>query len=318
MSTVATMTPNVGNDCSLSIIVPSINGIEYLQRCVRALRGQLASTDELIVPDATVGRAALELESFPGLIVRVVENPVGVGLPELRSLGLSLAKGAVIAMTEDHCVPEHDWCAELRRLHCVFPEQVIGGPIENGAKQTLVDWACYFCEYGDFMLPLVEAPAGAVPGTNASYKRSLVEANGSLFAAGLWDYFLHQQLAQRGATFRMEPRLRVLNVKSFTRAQFDEQSFAFARSFAQVRLRGASAIQVWKWRLLSPALPFLKTARHARKILTKKRRHLREFVGSLGWVFWFQCVWSAGEMVGYWSHRRHADPAEPKTETLRT
>ncbi len=134
-------------------------------------------------------------------------------------------------MTEDHCVPEHDWCAELRRVHRTYPEQVIGGAIENGAKGSRVDWACYFCEYGDFMLPLRHAPAGAVPGTNASYKRELVDAHRCLFLEGWWDYFLHQELARRGATFRVEPRLRVLNAKSFTREQFDAQSFDFARDF---------------------------------------------------------------------------------------
>lgn len=282
----------------LSVLIPSLNGFHYLGPCITALRNQTIRPDEVIVVDCTPDLAARQIPSFDGLRIEILSEPVGV--PQMRSIGFKIATGDLIAMTEDHCVPSRDWCAMIRKSHDENPEEVIGGAVENGAVQTLVDWSSYFCEYVDFMLPLKNAPSGPVPGNNVAYKRSVVERHLPLFAAGLWEFFIHAELAKSGVKFRMDPRIRVLHWKNFTAQDFQSQSFHFARSFAAMRAMRASQVQLLKYRFLSPVLPAVVMARLIKKVMAEKKRCRREFLLSLPWTFWFQLCWCAGEISGYW------------------
>ena len=92
----------------LSVIVPSLNGYKHLSRCVEALRNQTIPPDEIIIIDSTPEHAAAKLEPIPTVQTHILERPVGV--PEMRSIAFRTAKGEVIAMTEDHCVPATNWC----------------------------------------------------------------------------------------------------------------------------------------------------------------------------------------------------------------
>lgn len=282
----------------LSVIIPSLNGYGYLTKCIEALRIQTVPPDEVIVVDSTSDRAASKLASFDGLRTHFLDQPLGV--PEMRSIAFQIAIGDVIAMTEDHCIPASNWCEQIRELHSRYPEEVIGGAVENGTTDTALDWACYFCEYLDFMLPLTHAPRGTVPGNNVSYKRSVMEKHLSLFTAGLWEFFVHAELSKQGVQFRMDPSLAVLHCKPFTASDFQSQSFYFARSFGAMRAQIAGSAGLWMFRFLSPALPALVMWRLFRKVMLEKKRNRKQFLLSLPWILWFQLCWCAGEITGYW------------------
>ena len=55
-------------------------------------------------------------------------------------------------MTEDHCVAGDGWLQSVVRAH-EAADAAVGGAVENGATDRVVDWAVYFCEYGRYMLP---------------------------------------------------------------------------------------------------------------------------------------------------------------------
>ncbi len=282
----------------LSVIIPSLNGIKYLSKCIEGLRQQSLPPEEVIIIDSTVGHIAKEIPDFEGLKIHFLAEPVGV--PEMRSIGFRMAEGDLVAMTEDHCIPTRNWCENIRRLHEKYPEEVIGGAVENGATESLIDWSCYLCEYLDFMLPLIDAPKGTVPGNNVAYKRSVINSHKDLFMAGLWEYFVHAELAKAGITFRMDPSLVVLHRKYFTVNDFQTQCYYFARSFGAMRVSQVTSSQLWFYRFVSLSLPLLVIGRLFEKVFWRKRARYKEFLLSLHYTIWFQLCWCCGEITGYW------------------
>ena len=48
----------------------------------------------------------------------------------------------------------------------------IGGAVENGVCDTVLDWAAFLFEYSAFVPPIRSGPTLALPGTNVAYRRS--------------------------------------------------------------------------------------------------------------------------------------------------
>jgi len=282
----------------LSVIIPSLNGIKYLSKCIEGLRQQTQPPEEVIIIDSTPNHIAKQIPYFDGLKIHFLDEPLGV--PEMRSTGFRIAEGDLVAMTEDHCIPTPNWCENLRLLHKQYPEEVIGGAVENGATDTLIDWSCYLCEYLDFMLPLIDAPSGTVPGNNVAYKRCVIEKHKKLFTSGLWEYFVHAELAKAEVKFRMDPTLVVLHCKYFTVNDFQMQSYYFARSFGAMRVYNVKPFQLWFYRVFSLGLPILVISRLFNKVFLRKKSRYKEFLLSLHYTVWFQLCWCFGEITGYW------------------
>ena len=67
-------------------------------------------------------------------------------IPQLRKHGIIMAKGEIIALSEDLCTFESDWCQEILTAH-KSPYSVIGGAIENASVNNSLNWAVYFFDY---------------------------------------------------------------------------------------------------------------------------------------------------------------------------
>ena len=57
--------------------------------------------------------------------------PAGTTVPDLRKEGIRSAGGEIVALAEDHCVFDGNWCAELKKAH-ESDYQVIGGVDPEG------------------------------------------------------------------------------------------------------------------------------------------------------------------------------------------
>jgi hypothetical protein len=90
------------------------------------------------------------------------------------AVGLQLARGQIIAMTEDHAVPAADWIREIRAAH-ERPYAVIGGAIENAVDRPL-NWALYYCDFGRNGRPMPAGEAESVSDVNVSYKREALNS----------------------------------------------------------------------------------------------------------------------------------------------
>src|SRR5216684_2696057 len=137
---------------ALSVVIASVNGYRYIAQCLRSLTGQRGPERAEII---------------------VVEDPRSI--PALRAIGIRKAKGDIVVTTEDHCVFEPGWYDRIIEAHGTTSHAAIGGAVENGSRDRLVDWAAYICEYGKFMLPFEAGSVTDLPGPNVSYKREVLE-----------------------------------------------------------------------------------------------------------------------------------------------
>lgn len=282
----------------LSVVIASINGCRYLQSCLAALAVQQGSVRaEVIVADC-VGQAVRDYVAAFHSDVHLISFDEPKSVPELRAAGILASSGAIVAITEDHCIPEPDWYESMLRAHAANPAPAIGGAVDNGATERLIDWAVFFCEYSNFISPV---PSGAVhdlPGPNVCYKRSALQDLEPLIREGYWETFLHWNLEAAGHALISDPGMRVIHKKDFAFRSFFLERFHYGRAFAGTRNTFVSPKRRLYYLLFAPALPPVLIIRIARRVLSRGR-HRTAFVRSLPYILLFMVAWSAGELAGY-------------------
>lgn len=282
----------------MSVVVASVNGLPYPLACLEALRAQEGGiTSEVLVADCTgPATVAAIKERFPE--VRVLAYDEQKSVPWLRAAGMRAARGRLVAVTEDHCVPHPNWYVRIQEAHKEFGWAGVGGGVENGSTKRLVDWAVFFCEYSQHMSPVPMGPSNFIPGMNVAYDMEALAPLKDMFAEGLWENFLHDKLRAEGHVLGMDPAILVSHQKYFTVRMFLSERFHYSRSFAGMRVRDASLKSRIMWAAATPLLPFLLMARITKNVV-KRKRHLSWFVRALPLVLVFSVMWSIGELVGY-------------------
>ena len=295
----------------LSVVVTIVDGGETLARCLDALSRQRESPSlEVLVPwDASVpGMAELE-RRFPGFTFlplgrletqRPVRSPAGQHelYDRRRSAGLARAGGELIAILEDRGVPRPDWARQMATLHRSMPHAVIGGAIEN-ARDTSLNWAVYFCDFGRYQLPFEGGPREYVSDVNICYKRRALEATRDLWATRYHETTVHWALQRQGETLYLSPQVAVDQMRDGLRmGSLLRERFGWGRLFAYTRAREIPAGRRLMLAILSPALPPLLWWRHLRGRMQRGAgvdRYLRAGLA----VFLLLTAWSAGEFLGY-------------------
>lgn len=89
------------------VVVVSFRDPALLAQCLEALRPQCARTGAELVVARAGESAGLPQECLDG--VETVPGPLPTAVPQLRGAGIALAKGSIVLVTEDHCVPADDW-----------------------------------------------------------------------------------------------------------------------------------------------------------------------------------------------------------------
>ncbi len=281
----------------ISVVVVSLIGLPVIDECLRALEGQKGDFDAEII---VVGRPADKTrehisKTFPE--IKLIQSAKGLGIPQLRALGMAEASGEIIAITEDCCIPHENWFEEITQAHRSGYD-VVGGAIENGGTDRIVNWAAYLCEYSQAMLPIPDGEVDGVAGNNASYKREIFDKLDESIKTDYWEYFIHQELRKQDVKILSVPEIVVLKKKEFSFLYFFVQRFYFSRSFAGMRSNLIPASRRIISALLSPALPLVMTLRIGRQVFTKKK-YIKEFVLSLPFLSIFMLSYAAGEFTGY-------------------
>ena len=157
----------------LSVIVATTNPWPEIQDCLNSVYHQIEETGSELIIATGVNDAIPEqiLKKYKHL--KMLFFP-GADVFELRARVLALAKGEIIAITEDHCTVSENWCAGIIKSHQDNPDfPAISGAILNGSPHSLFDRANYFSIFSDFLPPIQADKINHVPpAANASFKRS--------------------------------------------------------------------------------------------------------------------------------------------------
>jgi len=280
----------------VSVIIPSVTGLPAIAECLSALDNQKCDfAFEVIVVDRTEDKTAEYIcERFPRVKLTKLSAPCGI--PEMRAVGMAQARGEFLAITEDHCIVPQNWLAEIIKAH-ESGYQVVGGAVENGSPERLIDWAVFLCEYSAFMPPIAAGETPFITGNNTSYSRLLIEQADESLKKDYWEYFLQDELKSLGTKFLSAPTLVVSHKKEFGFFYFLSQRFYYSRSFAAMRKRRSSVAEQITYLLYTPVLPFHLIWRIARNVKRKKRNR-KEFFLSLPLLLIFMGSYALGELAG--------------------
>lgn len=305
---------------ALSVVVaPTGARGAFLAGALAALAAQRgAPAFEVIVPvDASIAHADLAAR-FPDVRFLAVDGTAELSRspdPGLaheaidlrRSAGLAAARGALVALTDEHARPRSDWCAQIAAQHAQSPRAAIGGAIENDRDRAL-NWALFFYDAGRYQNPLDEGPAPFVSDLNVAYRRDALERVRA-WQPKYHETGLHEALRAAGETTALS-RALVVGVDRGAMSLRDalRERVGWARLYAGRRAREVAPHVRALLCVGAPALALLLLARQAR-LAFARGRHRGAFLRALPLLALLDLAASYGELLGYATGRataRHA------------
>lgn len=294
----------------LSVVVTWVDGPPALERCLAALAAQQSPPPmEILVPfDSTVDGVPALAARFPSAafidLGRIPPDPSERGFgaeheryDRRRAAGIAAARGELIAIVEDRCVPRAAWARTVDDLHR-DRRRVIGGAIEHAGRGAW-NWAVYFCDFGRYGLPLRAGAARYVSDVNVSYKKEALEATRALWRERYHETTVHWALQRAGETLYLDPAMIVDQHRdSLGGARLLAERLHWGRLFASTRAREVGAGRRALLALLTPLLPLLLWGRQLRLQLGKPAKRGR-FLALSPLILLLLGFWSAGELWGY-------------------
>lgn len=280
-------------EIKLSIVIAAWNGVTPLRQCLASLEKQ---TDR-------IGSEVIVVSNFPvsadesSTEAKFLQLPATATVPELRSRGIELANGEVVALLEDHCVFDSNWCREIKKAH-ESTDAVIGGSVENASVRKALDWAVYFYDYGKYMLPNTAGAADSLSGINTSYKRTNLEEIAEVYRNGFFESEVNEELKKRGHQLVLVPSAIVYHNKSYEVKRAAEHSYHLARSYAAKRVSAVSISKRITFTVFSLILPVLLPLRII-STTVKKGRNISQMIRALPFIILLMFIWSYGEFCGY-------------------
>ncbi len=282
----------------VSVIVGTGEGWPYVRELVNALRAEAESSGaEVVIADGSDNPAPTAAELGPN--VRWLSSP-GDSVFVLYALAMRAARGEVLALTEDHAMPRVGWISAVQRAHDEHPDAAaIGGAIENGTTDGLMEWASYFTTQGPHMSPLGNR---VVPATtneaNVSYKRKVVEDVDPDEGTGFMAILYNRRLADSGYVLRVDDRIVVDHFETTGLGPTTAIHFHNGRSVGGFRRERGMSNEDWVRMLVSLTLPAWRTVRVLR-VGWAKGRLRRQLVASAPFALWLEYVQGIGHLTGY-------------------
>lgn len=283
---------------ALTIVVPSVNGLQDLVPCCDALAAVRARTPIDVLVVNRLGTEVTRAVTAKHPWITTLEMPPTTTIPEMRHAAFARVTTPAVAVIEDHVIVPPEW---PERALGVLAEgfEVAGGPIENAATGRLLDWATFLCEYAACLPPLPEGDATWLPGNNIVYARTLLERYRPVTAEGKWENRLHDQLRADGVRLERRASLLVGHKKHFGFFEYLSQRFLYSRSYAGARVAGAALPKRAAIGVAALALPAVMFLRIEQSLLAKGVPKAR-LLATMPFIAVFTMSWGLGEVVGYW------------------
>jgi hypothetical protein len=286
----------------MSVVLATPDTYDTIRTTIRFLRGQtvLDALELVIVAPsaATLGLDEAAVEGFHSHQVVEVGRVTSIGTA--NAAGVRRARAPVVALTEDHVLPEPDWAEALIAAHR-GPYAAVGVVVRNGNPDNLVSWADLFIGYGPWLDPTPAGPADFLPGHNTSYKRDVLLAYGDDLEKMLEaETVMHWNLRARGFEICVEPAAKIGHVN------FARLEVWIPVQFHMGRVFGASRAGNERWSILrramyacgAPLIPLVRLKRIVRDV--RRRGSLNTIlVRALPMLAFGLTLDAIGQMAGY-------------------
>ena len=283
---------------SASVIVASGAGGDFLFRCLVSIREQVAKGGgEIVVVDrrgeATRQRIARE---FPEVHVVAAPGPRRPSVPQMRRIGVEVARGDIVAILEEHCTAPSHWfetiVGSLARA-----DAAIGGPILDSEFTRLRDWCVYFSEYHNFLPSWRDGERFMLNGANIAYWRAKLLRHRDVLDSGYWEVVVHPHLSREGA-FRAIDAMGVHHTGPFDYGYYLRQRYLLSRVWGGTEKDHAPLVRRAIHVLAGPIFPLFLFGRVTRRVLEQDRR-VGKYLAALPLLVPVWVAYSWGEWLGY-------------------
>lgn len=223
----------------VSVIVVAYRANDTIDDCLHSLCAQASDVpfEVILVESSGDGTAEALQRAYPALRVLKTERRKFPG--EGRNLAIEVARGRILAFMDADCTVGPDWLSTVARAHQESDRLVVGGIIDNGARDSLVSWAYYFCEFSLWLPSAKARPIPEIAGCCLSMKRCAFDRYGP-FLGGTYcsDTVLLRAMGRDGHGVQFVPAIRVYHhvIKSGI-PQFLAHVFQHRQAYARVTAR---------------------------------------------------------------------------------
>jgi glycosyltransferase involved in cell wall biosynthesis len=207
----------------ISVVVPVYNTEAHLEACIAGLLGQQFSgaCEYILVDNNSTDRSAEIVKRYPA--IRLLSQPKQ-GSYAARNLGLSEARGQIVAFTDSDCVPRPDWLERITHAMQNPEAGIILGRREFQApSRQVTSLAAYEAHKARYILSGADREVFFGYTNNMAVRKSLLEAVGPFVELG------------RGGDV------------VFVRRSVDRFSTRIVRYSPDVVIRHQEITSVWKW-----------------------------------------------------------------------
>lgn len=282
---------------ALSVVVVRVAGGEAVASTLSALAPCVVAREDievLVVGEDGMGTVHVPVEVAHA--VRWLSASAGAGPARLRSVGVLAARGAVIALTEDHCTPSAGWCASIVRAHAAAGPRVVGGPIAPHPDMRGADLAFYLTAYVRYMPPRAPGPVPSLSDCNVSYHRDSLDLVADIWREAWVETDVHAALASRGIPLHLDPHATVVQHRVIDLPAACEEQRVHGAAYGRGRAARTSAAAR---RVLTAATWVLPAVAALRAWRVGSSLGASRLAGAMPAFLRLMFAWSAGERAGY-------------------
>src|SRR5262249_43250013 len=145
---------------------------------------------------------------------------------QLAARALHEARGDLVLLTEDHCIPGPGWVGQL--CAALMPGRAaVGGVIETDSAISKADWAFWFVDYFRYWRPVSAGPSPTLSVCNVAYREEYLTQIAPLWADGFLETTVHEALRQRFGSLWIIPEAEVRTSRHVRMADAILERYAF-------------------------------------------------------------------------------------------
>lgn len=292
----------------LSVIVPSYNAANTIERCLTSLINQdVKDPYEIIVVDSSDDETPRIIsEKFPS--IRLIHLKERTFPKAARDLGLMHAAGQFVAMIDADCVAAPDLLAKMLERHRTSTYAAVGGALRNGTPWSITGTVGYLSEFSNQLPSAKKGLTRALVTANVCYRRDVLEV--CRISENIWpgeDALLHWKIYKSGWPLLFDPEIQVTHLNRTGLKAVLRHQHRLGLSQAQARkialdLPGSIFL---RHPILGVSLPFV------RLFLVMGRLVSYRDWKNLGMLFLFLPLFMAFAIVWAWGFIREAKFGTP-------
>lgn len=283
----------------LTVIVPAVDDYPTVFEAIRAVEDQSAfdRLELLLVVPSLAGFAAPADFAARHPRARVVEAGRRIVLHEARAIGVREARAEWVFLLEDHCLPCPDCMEQLLNRIGEGTWSAVGPAIACGNRRSVSGKAANLLTYGEWMNCSEAGERRYVTGYSSAWRRDALLLLGPTMDRELAiPSRLQERLRARGGRLFFEPAAVMIHWEASSFGDISRILFRQGTGMGHVR-HGNSTLPA---RLLATIIVPLLAGHRTLRGIRAWRRGRAPWPALLALPV-FALVWSAGELLGYWT-----------------